>query len=104
MKTNSCRIDCTGGVHSIATFGDAQLVRRINGPYELRGGSAADHADVKQWISLFLHEAAVSYPSPVARRTRSSGLARFVYRMLRFVGFADFASRVDYGPPRLAAS
>jgi len=78
MKPDFNRVDCMEYVHSIATFGDAQLVRHINGRYELRGGSAGDHTDAKEWISLFFHDAVVSFPSPVARRTRSTGLARRV--------------------------
>lgn len=45
----------------IASFGEAQLVRKANGRYEIRGGSAADHQRAKEWISLFLHEACPSY-------------------------------------------
>jgi hypothetical protein len=30
--------------------------------YELRGGSAADHANAKHWSSMFLHEAVVKSP------------------------------------------
>ena len=78
MKTNSCCFYRTWDVNIIATFGDARLLRHVNGRYELRGGSVVDHADTKQWISLFLHEAAVSFPSPVARRARPSEFARCV--------------------------
>jgi hypothetical protein len=55
----------TGKVRTVATFGDAQLVRNINGRYELRGGSATDHTEAMEWISIFLHEAVVSSPPPV---------------------------------------
>jgi hypothetical protein len=59
--------DRTGRVRIVATFGDAQLVRHNNARYELRGGSPAEHADAIEWVSLFLHEAAVSFPPPVRK-------------------------------------
>jgi hypothetical protein len=62
MKSN---FDRTANVRIVASFGDAQLVRHINGRYELRGGSAAEHTDAMEWISIFLHEAVVSFPPPV---------------------------------------
>lgn len=43
----------------IASFGQARLLRRLNGRYELRGGTPADIADAKEWCSLFLHESVV---------------------------------------------
>ncbi len=49
----------------IATFGRARLVRHWDRGYELRGGSAADLADAREWISLFMHEAVVR-PAPNA--------------------------------------
>jgi hypothetical protein len=64
MKAIFQRSDRAGNVRIVATFGDAQLVRHINGLYELRGGSAADHTDAAGWISIFLHEAVVSSPLP----------------------------------------
>ncbi len=45
----------------IAQFGRARLVRRSDGGFEVMGGTISDHTDAKQWISLFLHEAAVTY-------------------------------------------
>lgn len=40
----------------IAAFGRAELVRNHSGQYELRGGSSAEQAEAKEWISLFMHE------------------------------------------------
>ena len=54
-----------GKVRIVATFGDSRLVRRTNVRYELCGGSAADQTDAKEWISLFLHEAVLSFLPPV---------------------------------------
>ena len=48
----------------IANFGDARLVKYLNGRLQVVGGSPSDHTAVKEWISLFMHEAVVSYPSP----------------------------------------
>jgi hypothetical protein len=42
----------------IALHGDARLMRHLNGRYELCGGTPADRQHVKEWCSLFLHEAA----------------------------------------------
>lgn len=41
----------------VATFGQAQLVRTLEGRWELRGGSPADRGAAREWISLFMHEA-----------------------------------------------
>lgn len=78
MKMNFNRINHTCNVHVIAAFGNAQLVRHNDGRYELRGGSAAEYTDAKEWISLFLHEAVVSPPPPATGQTRLSGFARSV--------------------------
>ena len=44
----------------IASFGNARLVRMLNGQFELRDGTPADHAEAKEWCSLFLHNAVFS--------------------------------------------
>jgi hypothetical protein len=44
----------------IASWGDAELVRRLDGRYELRGGTAEDRQAAREWVSLFLHEAAIA--------------------------------------------
>ena len=41
----------------IASFGQAELVRKAGGRWELRGGSTSDLTAAKEWISLFHHEA-----------------------------------------------
>ena len=41
----------------VASFGEAKLVKQLDGSFELRGGSAEDHTAAREWISLFLHEA-----------------------------------------------
>jgi hypothetical protein len=39
----------------IACFGGARLVKRLNGKYELIGGSHDDRIAAREWISLFFH-------------------------------------------------
>ena len=48
----------------IATWGEAKLVKYLDGKLELKGGSKDDHADAREWISLFWHEAVVKTQSP----------------------------------------
>ncbi len=46
----------------IAQFGQARLVKWPDGRYELRGGTPDDHAEAREWVSLFLHEAYFPLP------------------------------------------
>jgi len=49
---------------TIATFGEARLVKLSNRAYELRGGSAADRAAAAEWILLFMpNETVAGLPS-----------------------------------------
>ena len=41
---------------TMATFGAARLVKKLNGKIELIGGTAADQADAREWCSLFAPE------------------------------------------------
>jgi hypothetical protein len=41
----------------VATWGEAQLIRYLDGRTELRGGSKEDRLAAQEWISLFWHEA-----------------------------------------------
>ncbi len=43
----------------IASFGQAQLVRFLDGKCVLNGGSKDDRIAAKEWISLFWHEVVV---------------------------------------------
>jgi len=45
------------GSELIASFGQAKLIKQLDGRFELRGGSAEDHTAADEWISLFMHEA-----------------------------------------------
>lgn len=44
---------------TLAIFGEAKLVKKLNGKIELVGGSAEDRTAAREWVSLFLHEARV---------------------------------------------
>ncbi len=39
----------------IASFGQARLVKYLDGKYELRDGSKEDRLAAREWISLFCH-------------------------------------------------
>ncbi|MCX8155193.1 MAG: hypothetical protein N3J91_01870 [Verrucomicrobiae bacterium] len=57
-------------VNVLARFGQAELVVTSGGRMELRGGSAADVAEAREWISLFMHEAVpVRVPGPSVSST-----------------------------------
>lgn len=43
----------------VAAWGQAQLIKYLDGKTELRGGSKEDLAAAKEWVSLFCHEAVV---------------------------------------------
>ena len=48
---------------TIATFGEAQLVKQLDGKLELIGGSSESRTAAKEWVSLFLHEAVITVAS-----------------------------------------
>ena len=54
-------LDC----EEITRFGEARLLRLSTGRYELRGGSWRDRAAVKEWASLFCHEATWSHETGI---------------------------------------
>jgi hypothetical protein len=43
----------------MASWGDARLIKCLDGKVELKGGSKEDRLAVHEWISLFWHEAVV---------------------------------------------
>ncbi len=43
---------------TLAVFGDARLVKHLDGKFKLSGGSPDDRRAAREWCSLFLHEAA----------------------------------------------
>lgn len=44
----------------VARFGEAKLIRKLDGSWRLEGGSREDRRSAQEWISLFAHEAVVS--------------------------------------------
>jgi hypothetical protein len=69
MKLNA--LNAGGAVRGLlspeptASFGEARLFRKPNGDYELVGGTVADRVAAKEWVSLFMHEASISFrPAP----------------------------------------
>jgi hypothetical protein len=44
----------------IASWGEAQLIKYLDGKAELKGGSEQDRAEAREWMSLFWHEAVVA--------------------------------------------
>ena len=44
----------------IVSFGEADLLRRGDGRFELRGGSRSERQAAREWVSIFKHEAAVT--------------------------------------------
>jgi hypothetical protein len=43
----------------IASWGEARLIKYLDGKTELKGGSDQDRAEAREWMSLFWHEAVV---------------------------------------------
>ena len=43
----------------VAGFGEARLIKYLDGKLELKGGSEGDRIEAREWISLFWHEAVV---------------------------------------------
>lgn len=43
----------------LAYFGQARLVKRLDGKLELLGGTDGDRTAAREWISMFFHEAIV---------------------------------------------
>jgi hypothetical protein len=43
----------------IASFGQAKLIKFLNGRYELRDGSKEDRFAAHEWISMFCHDVVV---------------------------------------------
>ncbi|MCB1127326.1 MAG: hypothetical protein KDM81_12580 [Verrucomicrobiae bacterium] len=46
----------------VAQFGEARLVRHINGTLRLRGGSEEDRDEARHWIVRFLRQPAPPQP------------------------------------------
>ena len=73
------KIDLTTGFaqsqdEMIAGFGDARILRKLNGRFKLIGGSLEDRRASREWCSLFLDEA-VFEGDALTRSCRTRGLS-----------------------------
>ena len=60
MKSNYLAWLTRDDDETLAHFGAARLVKKLDGKIELRGGSQDDRRAAREWCSMFLHEAAVA--------------------------------------------
>ena len=56
----------------IASFGDARLVRKLDGRHELIGGTTDDLSAAREWCSLYAHDLVFS---SALRRNPSTAFA-----------------------------
>ncbi len=54
--------DFTDHGEVIASWGEAKLIKFLDGKLELKGGSRDDWIAAKEWISMFMHEAVIREP------------------------------------------
>ena len=66
MKTLVNGMDEPRYWNHIASFGQAKLVTNATGRVRLLGGSHADRAEAREWISLFFHDAILEQTTPSA--------------------------------------
>lgn len=43
----------------VASWGEARLIKYLDGKTELRGGSDQDRAEAREWMSMFLNDGVV---------------------------------------------
>jgi hypothetical protein len=61
----------------LASFGDAQLVKHLDGTCEIQGGSAEERGEARDWVSLFLQHVILREP----QRVKIVGVAQPGWRM-----------------------
>ena len=59
MKLRNFLMEFKDDGEVIASFGQAQLVKYLDGKYKLSGGSTDDRQAAKEWISMFCHDVVV---------------------------------------------
>ena len=59
MKIRKYLFDRKDEGEIIAQFGEARIIKYLDGKYELRGGSKDDRSAAKEWVSLFCHDVVV---------------------------------------------
>jgi len=62
MRRKSHFFDDRAKTEVIAVFGDAQLVKNVDGRVELRGGSVEDQRAAGAWLRTFMPEVAAALP------------------------------------------
>ena len=60
MKLNRISWFKRDEAETLARFGEARLVKKLDGKTELRGGTLDDRRTAREWCSLFLHEAVIA--------------------------------------------
>jgi hypothetical protein len=56
----------------IASWGEARLIKYLDGKTDLRGGSEQERAEARKWMSMFWHEAVVGSPASSGHCKRSA--------------------------------
>ena len=69
MKLNFIFRKLVSAERIVQWFGEARLVQRADGRHELIGGTRADLAAAREWISLFGHDIVLSKPENTRRTT-----------------------------------
>jgi hypothetical protein len=59
MKFRNFLLEFRAEGEEIASFGQARLVKYLDGKYKLCGGSREDRLAAKEWISMFCHDIVV---------------------------------------------
>jgi hypothetical protein len=49
----------------VAVFGEAQLVKQLNGKFEILGGNDADRSGAREWLEMFIKPRATLRFTPV---------------------------------------
>jgi hypothetical protein len=80
--TNSSWLGLTS-VETIARFGAARLVRKLDGRHELIGGTPAEHSAAREWCSLFAPKIVFSgcRNAWTSRLRRPAGRIRLMHNM-----------------------
>jgi hypothetical protein len=54
----------------LAVFGDAKLMKHMNGKVELRGGTAEDQRAAREWVEKFMPQIEATLPRASDRRKK----------------------------------
>jgi hypothetical protein len=57
MKRNRLPESLRNRNEVVATFGQAQLIRTLNGECQLKGGTEPHRLKAKEWVAMFVPEA-----------------------------------------------